>query len=110
MTLAPLIDAPGAASGTPVDAQAVASVTPIDAHAVVAAALDGLSDGVLVVAHGVVLVANGAAHRLAGCTGSPAAPRASWPAVPRPPGSGRPRPAAARSMSRSRAATDADGT
>jgi len=38
----------------------------IDAHAVALAALDGLSDGVLVVADGEVLVANGAAHRLTG--------------------------------------------
>jgi len=38
----------------------------IDAHAIALAALDGLSDGVLVVADGEVLVANGAAHRLTG--------------------------------------------
>jgi PAS domain-containing protein len=38
----------------------------IDAHAVALAALDGLSDGVLVVADGSVLVANEAAHRLTG--------------------------------------------
>jgi len=49
----------------------------IDAHAVALAALDGLSDGVLVVADGEVLVANGAAHRLTGhaageLTGGPA--------------------------------------
>src|SRR4051812_42647301 len=38
----------------------------LDPQAVAAAALDGLGDGVLVVAEGTVLVANGAAHRLTG--------------------------------------------